>query len=396
MSQATPVYADYDFWVPAFEVRLGGSAVSPEVLRDVLSVSYKDSLDQLDSCDITLTNWDDEANDFKYVGRTAGRPPVDFKPGLEIELWMGYHDRGGLTMMLSGEIVALSVDFPAGGQPSLQLRALNKLYKLHFKQETEVYEDMTDSQIADAVLSKMEQDLSSRPSASSPIRLQLETSSANLSIEQPHEYVVINAEYPIVFLMERARHNGYDMYIEEDDEAGVTKLHFHPPDRGVPPAYELVWGGSLVNFKPTIKTKEQIAKVTVRGWDQVAKEPIEGTATWDDLANRGLMDLAEMTAADSALSGSEVVITDEPVFNEQEAKQKAIDHLTSVANDLVSGSGSTVGLPLLRAGRPVHIRKLGPPFNGRYLVTSSTHAIADGGYTVQFDARMEEPDAEGT
>jgi uncharacterized protein len=395
MSQASPVYVDYDFWVPAFEVRLGGSPVSPEVIRDVLSVSYSDTLDKLDSCQITLTNWDEEAKDFKYVGRTAGRPPIDFKPGLELELWMGYQDRGGLTLMMTGEVIAVTVDFPAGGQPSVQLRALNKLYKLYFKQETQVYEDQTDSQIAEAVLAKMEQDLSSRPSATSPVRLRLETSDANASIEQPHEYVVTNAEYPIVFLMERARHNGYDIYVEEDDEAGVTKLHFHPPDRGIPPAYELVWGGSLINFKPTIKTKEQVSKVTVRGWDQVAKQAIEGSATWDDLTNRGLMDLAEMTAADSALAGSEVVITDEPVFNEQEAKQKAIDHLTSVANDLVSGAGSTVGLPSLRAGRPVHIRKLGPPFNGRYLVTSSTHAIADGGYTTQFEARMEQPDQEG-
>ena len=61
-----------------------------------------------------------------------------------------------------------------------------------------------------------------------------------------------------------------------------------------------------------------------------------------------------------------------------------------MAKNLVTGSGSTVGLPELRAGRPVYIRGLGRRFSGRYLVTSSTHALGDSGYTTQFEARMEE------
>ncbi len=395
MTTAAPIHTNYDFWVPAFEVRLGGRSASPEVIRDVTEVSYQDSLDKLDACELTLNNWDEEARDFKYVGRVSGSPPVDFKPGLEIDLLMGYQDRGGLTLMLRGEVVSIAPDFPAGGQPTVQIRALNKLYKLHFKQDTDVFEDMTDSQIADSVISKMAQDLASRPApeGTTPFQLELETSSANASIEQPHEYVAIANEYPIVFLMERARHNGYDIYVEEDE--GVTKLHFHPPDAGVPPAYELVWGQSLISFKPTLKTKEQVSKVKVRGWDPAAKEPFEEEATWDDLPNRGLMDMAELTAADSALAGSEIVIADEPIFDRQEAKQKAIDHLNGLASDLVSGAGQTVGVPELRAGRPVHIRRLGPPFNGRYLVTSTTHAIGDSGYTTQFEARMEQPDRDG-
>jgi len=393
MADAVPIHRDYDFWVPAFEVRISGRDLEPSVLHDVLSVSYADSLDKLDSCELTLNNWDEAARDFKYVGRRTGSPPVEFKPGLPVELWLGYHDRGGLTRMLRGEVVAIANDFPAGGQPTVTVRVLSNLYKLHFKQATQVFEGLTDTQIAREVLAKMEQDLAARTSeAGNPVRLELVDSPDNATIEEPHAYIALTNEYPIVFLMERARHNGYDIFVEEGDD-GVTQLHFHPPDRRRPPAYDLVWGGSLISFKPTLKTKEQVSKVKVRGWDPAAKEAFEEEATWDDLDNRGLLELAELSAADSALAGSEIVIADQPVFTRTEAKQKAKDHLTRLANDLVSGSGATVGLPELRAGSTVLIRRLGPPFEGRYMVTSSTHSIGDGGYAVQFEARMEQPEA---
>jgi phage protein D len=49
-----------------------------------------------------------------------------------------------------------------------------------------------------------------------------------------------------------------------------------------------------------------------------------------------------------------------------------------------------VGLPDLRAGSVVNIDGLGARFTGRYFVTSTTHAIGDGGYTTQFECRREE------
>jgi phage protein D len=386
-----PIYSDYDFYVPAFELKIKGQSLERDVIRDVLSVSYNDSLDKLDSCEITLNNWDADKRAFKYSDpKTA---PVNLDPGAEIELYMGYYDRGGLTLMLRGQIVSLAPDFPAGGQPTIQLRALNQLYKLHFKQETQVYTGKTDTQIAQAVVDKIVQDHSSqRSSGGRPgLNLELVTRTANRS-EEPHGYMVINNDYPIIFLVERARHNGYDIYIEEVAQNGSTtsRLHFHPPDRGVPAVYELKYGQTLISFKPTLKTKNQVAKVTVRGWNPAQKKEIVGEATWDDLDIQGLPSVQDMAAVDSALAGSEEVVADEPIETEAEAKQKAKAHLAKLAKDLVTGSGSTLGLPELRAGRPVFIQGLGSRFSGRYLVTSSTHAIGDSGYTTQFEARMEE------
>jgi len=381
-----PIYTNYDFYVPSFEIKLKGQDIKEEVLRDVISVSYTDSLDKLDSCQFTINNWDAGQRTFKYSDS------AQFNPGTAIELRMGYADKGGTTLMLRGEIVSLSPDFPAGGQPTLQIRALNQLYQLHFKQLTQVFKDKTDSQIAKAILDKIVKDQNSKKKADGKptLNLELVTTAENQTIEKPYQYIAINNEYPISFLMERARHNGYDLYLEEGKDEQPARLHFHPPTRKFPAPYKLEWGKTLINFKPTLAIKKQVEKVTVRGWNPKKKEEVVGEAVWYDLDAKSLPDVAALSAADSALVGSEEVIADQPIESKAEAEQLAKKYLSEKAKELVTGSGSTVGLPELRAGRLVYIGGLGKRFTGRYLVTNSTHSLGDSGYSTQFEARLEE------
>ncbi len=48
-------------------------------------------------------------------------------------------------------------------------------------------------------------------------------------------------------------------------------------------------------------------------------------------------------------------------------------------------------MPGLRAGKRVSIVGLGTTFSGVYYLTSTTHTINEGGYTVRFEARREDP-----
>jgi phage protein D len=58
---------------------------------------------------------------------------------------------------------------------------------------------------------------------------------------------------------------------------------------------------------------------------------------------------------------------------------------------MVEATGTTVGLPDLRAGRAVIIRGTGEHFDGRYTVISSTHIFNEIGYRTNFTARRVEP-----
>lgn len=375
--------------MPAFELKLKGRDVAPEVLNDVISVTYEDSLDQLDSCQITLNNWDAEQRDFKYLDPDG--PGGRFKPGTGIDLSLGYHDRGGLTPMLSGQIVSVAADFPEQGQPTLEVRALNQLYRLHYREETEEFRKLTDTQIARKLLDLMKQAPAARGGPS--LNLELETRPSNSQVEQQYEYLLMENEFPILFMLRRARHNGYDLYIEERD-SGPAKLHFHLPD-SQGPMYELKWGESVIGFRPELSTKNPVDRVEVRASNVKDGEAIVGEATWDNLDDPGLKKVAELHSALAALAGSQLVIDDTPVESKPEADQKAKGHLTELAEQLVTASGSTVGLPGLRAGHAERFVGFGP-YSGLYRITGSTHSIGDGGYTTRFEARMEEPEEEGS
>ena len=55
------IYVGQDFYVPAFRVRVRGQ----ELLKaeyDVLNVTYTDSDKEMDSFDLTVNNWDPDAN----------------------------------------------------------------------------------------------------------------------------------------------------------------------------------------------------------------------------------------------------------------------------------------------------------------------------------------------
>lgn len=370
---AIPIYTGgRDFYVPAFEVKLRGRPLGRDVVRDIVQVSYKDGLDEVDSFEISINNWDAASRTYKYTDVET------FDPGKEIELWMGYHGRDPLKLMIRGEITSLRPNYPATGQPTLAVAGLNLLHRLRRKQESCTYVDKTDWQIAGQVADRLGFE---RLPASPPAG------------ERPNPYVFQDNQYDIVFLLDRARRAGYDVYVTEsgsDGRAEPSKLYFGPSDPSRRPTYHLTLGKSLVEFQPELTTSRQVGKVTVRGWDSVNKKAIEFTATREHLKAKGLSAEGRIDAVEQSFGDREEVITNRPVPDEAKAEEMAIAALHDIAKNLVTGNGSTLGLPDLRAGAFVRIDGLGARFDGSYFVTSTTHTISDGGYITGFECRREE------
>lgn len=368
---AIPIYTDQDFYVPYFEVKLrDGGSLGDDVVRDITQVSYKDDITSIDSFEITINNWDAENRGFKYIDTDL------FDPGKELELWVGYYGRDRLQRMITGEITSLRPTFPASGQPTLAISGLNLLHRFRKKQESRAYENMTDSEIARDIAGRLDVDLRTDPAAE--------------ATEERFEYLFQDNEYDILFLLNRARRIGYDLFVEEGDEPGSRRLYFGPSTRMERPTYELDYGRSLIQFQPNLSTANQVGKVTVKGWDAKKKEPITYTAKRSELATKGVGKEGGSDAIENAVESREEVITDRPVHTPDEAKTLAIETLERIAKDLVTGTGSVVGLPDIRAGGVLQLTGLGKRFSGRYFVTTTTHAVNDSGYTTQFGCRREE------
>ncbi len=385
------------FYVPSFEVRIANQQLPRDVVRDVIEVTYEDNIEKIDSFSLTINNWDAEERKLKYTGpelkpeagSAAARLATLFDPGKELQLHLGYQGANhNLRLMMTGYITTLEPAFSESSAPVLTVRGLNVLDRFRRRQYTWAWQqprDRTkDSEIA-RQLGRAPDNRAGRPGLDIEVRTVPEAEAE----EESQSHVYMNNQYPILFLLERARRRGYSVFIVEETRNGQPHryLHFGPSPALREVTYELHWGRSLVQFRPTLTTTRQLKKVIVRGWNRRTNRPIEGVAELNQTElNSDLHALARE-------AGREEVITDQPVHTVQEARQLAQSILRRQLQDFVKATGTTVGLPDLRAGRALVIKGTGYRFNGRYFVTQTTHTINNSGYRTTFQARREQSGA---
>jgi phage protein D len=363
-----PITTGQDFYVPYFEVKIGGRAQGQDVVRDVLSVSYKDNIDEIDSFDMTINNWDAEKRAFKYSDGDR------FDPGKKFDLWMGYYGHDRLRLMVHGEITALRPSFPAGGGSTLTVSGLNVLHKLRNEKASRAYVKMTDAAIAEQIGKNIGIDVVADPSSNE------------------WAYLFQDNKDDIIFLMERARLIGYDVFVDEQGKDGQSQppvLHFGSSLGIGRVNYHLEYGRTLIDFKPDLSTAKQVSHVAVHGWDPVNKKKIEGKADRSQLSVDTVGASGGQAAIEQSFKERKEIIATKHVESQAEADHVALHTLEQNAKQMLKASGSTIGLPDLRAGSAVYVEGVGTRFSGRYFVTASTHAIGDSGYTTQFECRRE-------
>jgi uncharacterized protein len=387
-----------DFYVPRFEISAGGVAIPTSVVRDVVQVTYNDSTTEIDSFDITVNNWDAATRRFKYVGSettTRSSDPVHtlFEPcAHDLELKLGYGS--DLVSIVTGSPQTLEPSFPAGGAPTLTVRALNVLFKLRTKQHRDHWVGKRISDVAEDIGKRNEQGGGGKRFPI-PIRL----APANVRRKEPQlDYVAMDNQYDIDFLVLEARKIGYVVYVDLESQRGGSPrevLYFGPSNArqaGMPAtAYELKWGESLIDFTPKLSTANQAKSVEVRGWDRQRNRAIRKkvTARSSDLhVNRDLLHLVDPQGTVGCRPREEVTVN-EPQFTPEQAERRAVAMMDEKLKQLVEATGTTIGLPDLRAGQHVRIVGLGARFSGTYFVIKTTHSISDSGYTTRFTARRE-------
>lgn len=406
MTTFTEIYRDRDLYVPAFDIKINGKDLPEYAVKDVIDVTYRDSIDRIDSFEITVNNWDARQQDFKYIGSITEAdeetdPPRGttkllsarqlFHPDRnrkKIEIWMGYfnparsalpEERTGTRLMLVGFITRITPSFPSSGQPTLKISGSNFLRNLMTRQETDVYRQKRDSEIAEYISNQR------------PIRLgdrvfRIETDRTARSNEEVNDRVIQYNQYDIVFLLQRAHRNGYDLVLRGEGEE--QHLFFGPSDRNSRDSYILEWGKSLIQFQPTLTVGSQVYSVTVNGWDAARGRRISVTVDRSQLPNRGSRDRSELNQIEEGFRERQEIVADMPFRNEAEARQYALSLLSNNARELITGRGSTIGTPGLRAGRSIEIRGLGRTFSGLYKVKSTTHTINASGYITEFEVSL--------
>jgi len=373
MTAVIPIYQGNDFYAPSFTVKVRSTDLPEIVARDVISVTYKDSLEELDTVDLVLNNWDDASTaptNFIYAV-DDNAPYADlwtFDQDTIYEVDMGY-EGVGLVSMLTGMLESIEPHYPAGGAPSLNVRLVNRLKLLKDQQKTKTWTDVSTADIARAIARDH--------------NLQIVVSTHKNDDDGPQPYVFQQNQYDIVFLMQRARRIGYEIWLQDDQT-----LYFGPStpgDGGGTITYKLGFHRSMIDFSPHLTMSNQVGTVKVTARDQVSKATFSGQATRSYI---GLNQDLETFVTDTILAKTKTV-SNMPLHVNGQAQQLAREVMRNIMEQMLTATINCPGLPGIRAGTMVEITDVGSRFEGPYFVTSSTHTIDDSGYRTSFTARRE-------
>ena len=383
------VYKNQNFLVPAFRLLVRDQEVQIPA-HDVLSVIYTETENDVDSFDLTVSNWDPGTSGAQ--GKFKYSDGDQFAPWQDVELFLGYYRNGADEMrrMLLGEICTMTPSFNASGASTMTVRGLNLLHRFRTKQRTDTFVGKKDSDIARQLINDIDKEI-----RQTIPNLHLQPDEKELSLNLPKEAPIptleMSNEYPINFLYKRARRIGYEMFVEEPPGGTgkrVVTVHYRRPNMVTRPTYQLEWGKTLISFDPSFQVAAQVDKLTVRGWDPLKAEKISVTVTRADLLSEGILDPEQDLKVKSTGAAREEIVVDETVQNTGEAQLVARRRMRQIAQGMVQGRGRTIGLPDLRAGVKLLLKGLGR-FSGYYQVIATTHTLNDSGYVTDFEARME-------
>jgi hypothetical protein len=375
-------------YAPQFRFTLDGDNPPAAMQACVASINYQDGMEGADRVEITLANPDLQWLDHPLLALDT-----------QLRLAVGYAPEP-LEEVFLGEITGAEPTFPNNGMPTIKVVAHDFLQRLtHGKIERAFYiktplANFPIPDMAVASLVSAENLLIPYPDPVGGVLSALMSVGAYLAAANKKE-----AQSPVPhqnssdfeFLSGLAKANGWEMYIDHtlDPQGYVLRFQFLVQDYS--PSASLKWGASLGEFAPRVTTVGDIGGVSVRIWVAAIKTEFILTAGWD-------FDRAAFTFSVKPGIGNLATFLDKKATERTidvggtgflEAPKKILSELLPRLNNRITGTGSTVGDPKLRASRVVDLQGLGETFSGLWRLTSTNHTLDASGYRTSFEARKE-------
>jgi len=156
----------------------------------------------------------------------------------------------------------------------------------------------------------------------------------------------------------------------------------------------LTWGESLLSFTPRVSKVGQVAGVAIRFTLPLIPISFVIVVAWD--FDRESLSVSTFPGAGAVRIGNVVgdvmTIIERPLKDPADIANAALlatRLLRNKINNRLTGSGTAIGDPRIRAGAVVNLDGLGPSFSGTYRVTGAIHSIDGSGYKTDFTVRRE-------
>ncbi|HHM05330.1 MAG TPA: phage late control D family protein [Gammaproteobacteria bacterium] len=258
----------------------------------------------------------------------------------------------------------------APGGSMLEVVAMDPTSLMNLEEKVRPWPDMADSDIASTIFG--EYGFAAQVDQTQPTRQELDRT-------------VMQRGTDIQFLRHLAERNGFECYVELNENSGAVEGHFHAPRSDAAPQ-----GVLTVNMGTATNVNQFKASFDMLG-------PVTAEARNVDVGNQSDQDANIETQADE-LGEQASTPSDQPrrvlVANTGLAEAGELQTYAQAVVDRAAwairaeGELSTVTYGgVLRAKRPVNVRGAGRQFSGTYYVEKVLHRLSDEGYTQSFTLR---------
>jgi uncharacterized protein len=390
--------ARYARYAPEFKLRINDADLTAALRSSIASVRYQDGINAADRVEVSFANanlrW--LQNHIRGLGfrpfptgvavgpfgRLDAAPEGTFDIDNKISLSMGYAP-DPLEDMFLGEITGINVSFPNGGMPTMTLVAHDYLNRLSRGSYARGFGPLADA----LVVMIMSAENLLLPLVD-PAVMAISTALTVINVIFKGSGTKQAGESDLQLLKRIAAQYDADFWVD-----GNT-LYLSRFLKEYSPSVTLKWGESLLDFSPRVSTVGQVAGVSMKFTLRELPLSFLVTAGWNFDREALVISVVpgEAAAGAKAVSGPAFTIIDQPISSPADIANSAlviIRELRNKLNNRLTGNGSAVGDPRIRAGAVIRLEGLGPDFSGDYRVTSASHTIDGGGYRTSFEVKKE-------
>jgi hypothetical protein len=380
--------ATYATYAPEFAIRLNGQQLPMAMKAAISSVTYEDGLKGADHVDVTFAN---PALQFLDHPLLTVDTPFSFS--------MGYAP-DPLEEVFVGEITGVEPTFPAGGMPTLRVTAHDFLNRLTHGTKDRAFRlsipSIGNINLPDPLVASIVTATNLLIPEADPVggALAILMTLATFLKFPPTDTNVRaqEKETDFDFLTKIATENGFEMFIDHTASPKGRVLKFQFLISEFTPSLSLKWGASLMEFTPRLTTVGDVFGVTVRVWVEALQTEFVIAASWDyDRASLNLTIYPSLVGEIEDVLGEDAKGKTLSIESTSyvTAPRAILTELLPRLNNRLTGSGSCIGDPRVKASRVIRLDGLGDQFSGLYRITSATHTFDAGGYRTSFQVRKE-------
>jgi hypothetical protein len=379
--------ARYPQFGPTFTMQINGANLPSALRGAVTSVTWTDGMEGSDSVEVAFANQDLQWLDNPLLA-------VDNSFNLSV----GYAP-DPLEKVFVGEITGVEPSFPNSGMPTIRVTAHDFLQRLtHGKVDRSFSLNLPTIgllPLPDPVVAAIVSAGNLLIPDLDPVGAALSTLMSLVSYilapqEAQHSIRKESKESDFDFLTTIAKDNGWEVYIDHalNPQGYVLRFQFLIQDYS--PSVTLQWGQSLMDFTPRLTTVGDIWGVTARVWIASLQMEFVIMVNWDyDRACFNLMIYPGLTDLSSVLGPNAAAAISIKPTGFPTALREILTELLPRLNNRLTGTGTTIGNPAIKAGKVINLAGLGSQFGGLYRITSATHTFDSGGYKTSFKVRKE-------